>query len=74
MTAAILSGRRHVAPYGLAGGAPGELGKTWVERDGGTRHDLDYADETTLEPGDVFVISTPSGGGFGNEVERSSPP
>jgi 5-oxoprolinase (ATP-hydrolysing) len=65
MTAAILSGRRRVAPYGLAGGAPGEVGKTWVERSNGTRQELDYADQTTVGPGDVMVISTPSGGGYG---------
>ncbi len=65
MTAAILSGRRRVAPYGLAGGAPGEVGKTWVERHGGLRQELDYADQTTVGPGDIVVISTPSGGGYG---------
>jgi 5-oxoprolinase (ATP-hydrolysing) len=66
MTAAILSGRRRVAPYGLAGGASGEVGKTWVERADGTHDELEYADQTTVGPGDVFVISTPSGGGYGN--------
>jgi len=66
MTAAILSGRRRVAPYGLAGGAPGEVGKTWVERADGSRDELDYADQTLVGPGDVFVVATPSGGGYGD--------
>jgi len=65
LTAAILSGRRKIAPYGMAGGSPGEVGKTWVERSDGRRDELEYADETRMEPGDVFVVSTPSGGGYG---------
>ncbi|MDQ2645392.1 MAG: hydantoinase B/oxoprolinase family protein, partial [Myxococcota bacterium] len=30
MTASILAGRRRVPPYGMAGGEPGALGRTWV--------------------------------------------
>jgi 5-oxoprolinase (ATP-hydrolysing) len=65
LTAAILAGRRRVAPYGLAGGADGEVGATWVERSDGTRQVLSYAEETAVGAGDVFVVSTPSGGGYG---------
>jgi 5-oxoprolinase (ATP-hydrolysing) len=65
MTAAILAGRRRFAPYGLAGGEPGERGATWVERADGRRQLLEYAEETQMAPGDVFVIATPSGGGYG---------
>jgi 5-oxoprolinase (ATP-hydrolysing) len=65
LTAAILSGRRVVAPHGLAGGAPGERGRTWVERADGTREELSYSQQTDMQPGDVFVVSTPSGGGYG---------
>jgi 5-oxoprolinase (ATP-hydrolysing) len=65
MTAAILSNRRRVAPYGLHGGHSGEAGKTWVERDDGTRQELDYAEEVEVRAGDVFAVSTPSGGGYG---------
>jgi 5-oxoprolinase (ATP-hydrolysing) len=65
LTAAILASRRKIAPYGMAGGAPGEVGRTWVERKDGRRDELEYADETRMEPGDVFVVSTPSGGGYG---------
>jgi 5-oxoprolinase (ATP-hydrolysing) len=65
MTAAILSNRRLVAPHGLAGGASGEPGATWVERADGAKEALDYADVTEMNPGDVFVIATPGGGGFG---------
>jgi len=69
MTAAILSGHRRVPPYGMAGGEPGGLGRNWVERAGypatGERVDLSYADEIEMEEGDVFVIETPGGGGYG---------
>jgi 5-oxoprolinase (ATP-hydrolysing) len=65
MTAAILANRRRVAPYGLAGGESGEVGKTWVERADGVRQELDYAEEVALSKGDVFAVSTPSGGGYG---------
>jgi 5-oxoprolinase (ATP-hydrolysing) len=65
MTAAILAGHRRIPPYGMAGGAPGALGRNWVERADGSRTDLGYADETAMGVGDVFVIETPGGGGYG---------
>jgi 5-oxoprolinase (ATP-hydrolysing) len=65
MTAAILAGHRRIPPYGMAGGAPGDVGRNWVERADGSRTDLSYADETGMGAGDVFVIETPGGGGYG---------
>ena len=65
MTATILSGRRRVAPSGLAGGAPGATGRNCVERRDGTIEELAGADRTEMAVGDVFVIETPGGGGFG---------
>jgi 5-oxoprolinase (ATP-hydrolysing) len=65
MTAAILAGHRRVPPYGMAGGHAGDCGRNWVERADGARTDLGYADETPMGAGDVFVIETPGGGGFG---------
>jgi len=70
MTAAIVSGHRKVPPYGMAGGAPGECGRTWAERVDGTTVDLDSCDEIEMKPGDVFVIQTPSGGGYGDPERR----
>ncbi len=66
MTAAILANRRRVAPHGLACGQCGERGATWVERTDGTRQDLSYSQETEVDTGDVLVVSTPSGGGYGD--------
>jgi 5-oxoprolinase (ATP-hydrolysing) len=65
MTAAILAGHRRIPPYGMAGGAAGEVGRNWVERADGSRTELSYADETEVGAGDVFVIDTPGGGGYG---------
>lgn len=65
MTAAILSGHRRIPPYGMAGGEPGRVGRNWVARaDGGTLQ-LTGADKAQLQAGDVFVIETPGGGGYG---------
>ena len=65
MTAAILSTRRSVAPFGMAGGAPGALGRNWVERADGSREEFGGTHALELAPGDVFVIETPGGGGYG---------
>jgi 5-oxoprolinase (ATP-hydrolysing) len=72
MTAAILSGHRLVPPFGMEGGEPGGLGRNRVERAGfpttGERIELSYADEIDMREGDVFIIETPGGGGFGYET------
>ena len=65
MTAAILSGHRRIQPYGMAGGEPGQVGCNWVERVDGSSVPLGGADKAELGPGDVFVIETPGGGGYG---------
>jgi 5-oxoprolinase (ATP-hydrolysing) len=65
MTAVILSGHRRIPPYGMAGGEPGKLGRNWVERADGSLLQLGGADKAELLPGEVFVIETPGGGGYG---------
>ena len=65
MTAAILSGHRLVRPHGLAGGAAGEPGKNYVLRIDGRRTELGPFDQTEMAAGDVFVIESPGGGGYG---------
>jgi 5-oxoprolinase (ATP-hydrolysing) len=66
MTAVIVSSRRNIAPFGLDGGADGCCGRQWVERSAGGRDPLTGTDRTELAPGDVFVIETPGGGGYGD--------
>ena len=65
MTAAILSGHRRIPPYGMAGGEPGQVGRNWVERADGRTLQLTGAATAALVHGDVFVIETPGGGGYG---------
>ncbi|SMF93525.1 5-oxoprolinase (ATP-hydrolysing) [Methylomagnum ishizawai] len=65
MTAAILSGRRYHAPFGLEGGAAGATGRNRVVRQDGTVEALDFRAEVAMAAGDVFVIETPGGGGYG---------
>jgi len=65
MTAAILSGHRIVRPYGMAGGEPGKPGRNTVVRADGRLDELSGTDATEMGPGDVFVLKTPGGGGYG---------
>ncbi|MFF1641014.1 hydantoinase B/oxoprolinase family protein [Streptomyces sp. NPDC058246] len=65
MTVSTLSQHRRVPPYGMAGGAPGALGANRVERADGTVTELGGSDATDVGPGDVLVIETPGGGGYG---------
>jgi 5-oxoprolinase (ATP-hydrolysing) len=65
MIASLLSNRRRVAPFGLDGGGAGAVGKGRVERAGGEVTELGATAEVQMNAGDVFVIETPGGGGFG---------
>jgi N-methylhydantoinase B/oxoprolinase/acetone carboxylase alpha subunit len=69
MTAAILSNHRLVKPFGLEGGEPGAVGHHWVERQEGPRIPLSSTAGVTMKPGDLFVIETPGGGGYGRTVK-----
>ncbi len=61
----VISGRRRVPPYGMAGGEPGACGRNRVIRSDGSVEDLAGSDRAQLWPGDVFEIHTPGGGGYG---------
>ncbi|MCC2974429.1 hydantoinase B/oxoprolinase family protein [Massilia sp. IC2-476] len=65
MTAAILSNNRIHAPFGMAGGEPGERGRNTVLRADGSLETLGHIGKVGMEQGDLFVIETPGGGGFG---------
>ncbi|MFJ4541811.1 hydantoinase B/oxoprolinase family protein [Streptomyces tibetensis] len=65
MTVSTLSQHRRVAPYGMAGGEPGALGANRVEHADGTVTELRGSDSADLVSGDVLVIETPGGGGYG---------
>jgi len=65
MMAAILSNRRATRPHGLNGGGEGKAGINRVERVDGRTEELPARGKTEMGAGDVFVIETPGGGGFG---------
>ncbi len=65
MTAAILSNHRRVPPHGMAGGKPGAPGHNHVLRADGHRVELGPTDRIEMGKGDVFVVETPGGGGYG---------
>ena len=65
MRANILSNRRKIAPFGLMGGSDGAVGVNRIERADGSVETLDATASADMAPGDVFVIETPGGGGYG---------
>ena len=73
MTISILSNHRIVPPYGMAGGAPGALGRNWIERADGAVHHMGGADSAPIRPGDVWVLETPGGGGYGEPADQEQP-
>ena len=73
MEVIILSNHRIVPPYGMGGGAPGECGRNWVERTDGSSEEMTAMDKRSVAAGDVFVLQTPTGGGFGLATERVEP-
>ena len=73
MELVIVSNRRIVPPYGMAGGEPGQCGRNWIERADGTVTELSGREGTSVGPGDVFVLQTPTGGGYGPAAERAEP-
>jgi 5-oxoprolinase (ATP-hydrolysing) len=65
MTASILSNGRLHGAFGMAGGEPGSVGENHVERADGRIEALGHIGEVQVAAGDVMVISTPGGGGYG---------
>jgi 5-oxoprolinase (ATP-hydrolysing) len=65
MQAGILANRRRTAPFGLAGGGDAAPGVNRIERSSGEVEVLAATASATVSPGDVMVIETPGGGGYG---------
>jgi len=65
MTASILSSHRKVPNFGLEGGEPGALGRNAVVRADGRVEELSGTDKAEMQSGDVFLVETPGGGGYG---------
>jgi 5-oxoprolinase (ATP-hydrolysing) len=67
VTVTTLASHRRVPAFGLDGGGPGALGRHWIEHPDGTVTPMEGCDSARLAAGDVFVIETPGGGGFGKQ-------
>jgi 5-oxoprolinase (ATP-hydrolysing) len=52
-------------PYGLAGGLPGAIGRNHLVHADGATEQLPGIIQLEVKAGDVLVIETPGGGGFG---------
>jgi 5-oxoprolinase (ATP-hydrolysing) len=65
MSAAILSNRRRVAPFGLNGGGNALPGHNAIIRTNGSVETLGATAVAEMQAGDVFMMETPGGGAFG---------
>ncbi len=63
-TVTLMTERRALAPWGLAGGSPGAMGRNLLVRDGVERV-LPAKCTVEVRAGDVVVVETPGGGGWG---------
>ena len=61
----VLSGHRRIRPFGLGGGADGQIGENWVRRRDGRMERLKGADATVVDAGEAIIIQTPTAGGYG---------
>jgi N-methylhydantoinase B len=62
----LISERRRQPPYGLAGGQPGRPGRNALVR-GGALRELPGKCSLLANAGDVLIVETPGGGGWGPE-------
>jgi 5-oxoprolinase (ATP-hydrolysing) len=66
VTLSVLSERRgQHPPYGMAGGKPGAIGRNHLVRADGSIVELGGIAQLDVAAGDILVVETPGGGGFG---------
>jgi 5-oxoprolinase (ATP-hydrolysing) len=61
----ILSQHRESAPFGMAGGGDGAVGRQVIVRADGSRDELGGVDGCRVGIGDRLILETPGGGGYG---------
>lgn len=64
-TLTLITERRRHAPWGLAGGAPGQRGRNVLRRADGTTVELPAKVTLEVGAGDTLEVTTPGGGGWG---------
>ena len=74
LSVSLLTNRRTTAPYGAAGGQPGQPGRNLLRRSvEGTFQDLPPAGTIQVQPGDILRLETPGGGGWGPDASLANP-
>lgn len=69
-TLSVLAERTKISPWGLYGGKSGVKGEYYIIKPNGKRMKLKSKCTVKIEKGDIFVVKTPGGGGYGNPMER----
>uniref|UniRef100_A0A673XIY0 5-oxoprolinase, ATP-hydrolysing n=1 Tax=Salmo trutta TaxID=8032 RepID=A0A673XIY0_SALTR len=67
----VLTERRSTRPYGLHGGGCGASGLNQLHRADGRVLNLGAKTTVSLEPGDMFCLYTPGGGGYGEDKQTA---
>ena len=71
MTVTMLSSHRIITPHGAKGGDAGAIGENSVIRANGEHQTLRGNDEISVLSGDVVVLKSTGGGGFGERKQKS---
>jgi len=69
-TLSILAERTKIPPWGLYGGKPGSKGEYLIVKPDGKRIVLNSKCTLRIGMGDVLIVRTPGGGGYGDPLER----
>lgn len=70
----VLTERRSTRPYGLHGGEDGAAGLNLLHRADGRILNLGAKTSVSIQPGDMFCLYTPGGGGYGKEDDANRRP
>jgi 5-oxoprolinase (ATP-hydrolysing) len=65
VTLTVLSQHRNSAPYGLAGGEVGQIGRQFLKLTNAPEGEMPGCFSREIAKGSIFTIETPGGGGFG---------
>jgi N-methylhydantoinase B len=69
-TLSLTAERVKISPWGLSGGHDGARGEHYIVKASGEKLLLSGKDTAVLDEGDIVVINTPGGGGYGDPAQR----
>jgi len=67
----VLAERTKMPPWGFYGGRPGAKGEYYLIKADGKHVRLKSKCTVKMEKGDIFIVRTPGGGGYGKPFERN---